>query len=79
MIPSFLGPILGGTLLTGGVVSVVGTLLGTALVQVIRQGLTTLGVGLESLDVYLGVILLLTLSAGRIGSVVSHRRAVKTR
>ncbi|HEY0543134.1 MAG TPA: ABC transporter permease [Actinoallomurus sp.] len=79
MIPSFLGPILGGTLLTGGVVSVVGTLLGTSLVQVIRQGLTTLGVGLESLDVYLGVILLLTLSAGRIGSVISQRRAVKAR
>ncbi|WP_406290297.1 ABC transporter permease [Embleya sp. NBC_00896] len=76
MIPSFLGPVLGGTLLTGGAVSVVGTLLGTSLVQVIRQGLTTLGTGLENLNIYLGVILLLALSTDRIRSVVSARRAV---
>ncbi|WP_331772871.1 ABC transporter permease (plasmid) [Embleya sp. NBC_00888] len=76
MIPSFLGPVLGGTLLTGGAVSVVGTLLGTSLVQVIRQGLTTLGTGLENLNIYLGVILLLALSTDRIRSIVATRRAV---
>ncbi|HVK24549.1 MAG TPA: ABC transporter permease [Actinokineospora sp.] len=77
MIPSFLGPVLGGTLLTGGVVSIVGTLLGTSLVQVIRQGLTTLGIGLENLNIYLGVILLLALSTDRIRSVVAERKGVK--
>jgi ribose transport system permease protein len=76
MIPSFLGPVLGGTLLTGGVVSIVGTLLGTSLVQVIHQGLTTLGIGLENLNIYLGVILLLALSTDRIRATVSTRRTV---
>jgi ribose transport system permease protein len=78
MIPSFLGPVLGGTLLTGGVVSVIGTFLGTSLVQVIRQGLTTLGVGLENLNIYLGVILLLALSTERIRTAVSTRRTVSS-
>jgi ribose transport system permease protein len=76
MLPSFLGPVLGGTLLTGGAVSVVGTLLGTTLVQVIRQGLTTVGVGLEYLNIYLGVILLVALSTDRVRSVVETRKAV---
>jgi ribose transport system permease protein len=79
MIPSFLGPVLGGTLLTGGAVSVIGTLLGTTLTQVIRQGLTLLGIGLESLNIYLGAILLLALSANRIRAVLSERRAVTSR
>ena len=79
MIPSFLGPVLGGTLLTGGAVSVVGTLLGTTLTQVIRQGLTLLGIGLESLNIYLGAILLLALSTERIRTLISQRRAATTR
>jgi ribose transport system permease protein len=79
MIPSFLGPVLGGTLLTGGAVSVVGTLLGTTLTQVIRQGLTLLGIGLESLNIYLGAILLLALSTDRIRTVISQRRAANPR
>lgn len=78
MLPSFLGSVLGGTLLTGGVVSVVGALLGTALVGVIRKGLDLLGVGLESLNVYLGCVLLLALSADRVRTVVSHRKVVRS-
>ncbi|WP_405546657.1 ABC transporter permease [Streptomyces phaeochromogenes] len=77
MLPSFLGAVLGGTLLTGGVVSVLGTLLGTALVGVIRKGLDLLGVGLESLNIYLGCVLLLALSADRIRTVVSCRKVVR--
>jgi ribose transport system permease protein len=76
MIPSFLGPVLGGTLLAGGAVSVVGTLLGTSLVQVIRQGLTMMGTGLESLNIYLGVILLIALSTDRVRDAISTRRTV---
>lgn len=78
MLPSFLGSVLGGTLLTGGVVSVVGALLGTALVGVIRKGLDLLGVGLESLNIYLGCVLLLALSADRVRTVVSHRKVVRS-
>ena len=79
MIPSFIGPVLGGTLLTGGAVSVIGTLLGTTLTQVIRQGLTLLGIGLESLNIYLGVILLLALSTDRVRTVLSQRKAANPR
>ncbi|MFI6275282.1 ABC transporter permease [Streptomyces sp. NPDC050988] len=78
MLPSFLGAVLGGTLLTGGVVSVLGTLLGTALVGVIRKGLDLLGVGLESLNIYLGCVLMLALSADRIRTVVSYRKVVRS-
>ncbi|WP_406447841.1 ABC transporter permease [Streptomyces sp. NBC_00876] len=78
MLPSFLGSVLGGTLLTGGVVSVVGALLGTSLVGVIRKGLDLLGVGLESLNIYLGCVLLLALSADRVRTVVSYRKVVRS-
>lgn len=77
MLPSFLGAVLGGTLLTGGVVSVIGTLLGTSLVAVIRKGLDLMAVGLESLNIYLGCVLLLALSADRIRNVVSYRKVVR--
>lgn len=78
MLPSFLGAVLGGTLLTGGVVSVVGALLGTSLVAVIRKGLDLLGVGLESLNIYLGCVLLLALSADRVRNVLSYRKVVRS-
>ncbi|MFI8986328.1 ABC transporter permease [Streptomyces antimycoticus] len=78
MLPSFLGSVLGGTLLTGGVVSVLGALLGTSLVGVIRKGLDLLGVGLESLNIYLGCVLLLALSADRARTVVAHRKVVRS-
>ncbi|MFF3464672.1 ABC transporter permease [Streptomyces sp. NPDC002619] len=78
MLPSFLGAVLGGTLLTGGVVSVLGALLGTSLVGVIRKGLDLLGVGLESLNIYLGCVLLLALSADRVRTVVSYRKVVRS-
>lgn len=74
MIPSFIGPVLGGTLLMGGSVSVLGTVLGVLLAGVIRQGLTVQGVGLETLNIALGVVLLLALSAQRLQSVRWRRR-----
>ena len=40
MLPSFLGPVLGGTLLAGGAVAVLGTFIGTMLTLVIRQYLS---------------------------------------
>jgi len=73
MLPSFLGAVLGGTLLAGGVISIVGTALGSALVLVIRRGLDLIGVGLESLNIYLGTILLLALSTERLRSIFKRR------
>jgi hypothetical protein len=45
LLPAFLAPVLGGTLLTGGAVSVVGTLLGAVFVDVLTNGLYMLKVG----------------------------------
>lgn len=74
MLPSFLGPILGGTLLAGGAVSIVGTMLGITLTAVIRKGLELFGVGLETLNVLLGVILLAALATDRLRLITVRRR-----
>lgn len=66
MLQSFVGPVLGGTLLTGGFVSVGGTVLGITLVLLIRKGLDLFGLGIETLNVLLGVILILALSTDRL-------------
>lgn len=76
LLPSFLGPILGGTLLAGGVVSVVGTALGTAVTLVIREGLELLGVDLGSLNIYLGIVLLVALSFDRFRGLFGTRSSV---
>ncbi|WP_084622224.1 ABC transporter permease [Demequina oxidasica] len=74
MLPSFVGPILGGTLLAGGFVSVIGTFLGITLTLVIRKGLDLFGVGLETMNVLLGVILLVALSTERFRLASGGRR-----
>jgi ribose transport system permease protein len=71
LLPSFLGPVLGGTLLSGGFVTVVGTLLGTALVTVVQTGLNLLQVSLQSLNIYLGLILLVAIAAERVRTAAS--------
>ena len=58
LLPSFLGPVLGGTALAGGFVSVVGALLGAALVTIIRSGLLVLDIGNFWLQLFLGLFLL---------------------
>lgn len=58
LLPAFLGPVLGGTLLTGGRASVLGTLLGALLVTVLTTGLLLLQVGAFWLQTYLGCLLL---------------------
>ena len=65
LLPSFLGPVLGGTLLSGGAVAVVGTMLGALLVTTIRSGLLVLQIGNFWLQLYLGLILLLAVLADR--------------
>jgi ribose transport system permease protein len=77
MLPSFLGPILGGTLLAGGAVSVIGTMLGITLTSVIRNGLLLFGVGIETLNVLLGVILLAALATDRLRLLLVRRRPPK--
>jgi ribose transport system permease protein len=45
LLPAFLAPVLGGTLLSGGRVSVVGTLLGATFVTIMTSGLLLMRVG----------------------------------
>ncbi len=58
LLPAFLGPVLGGTLLAGGRVSVPGTVLGGLLVTVLNSGLLLLHVGEFWVQFFLGVLLL---------------------
>ncbi len=59
LLPAFLGPVLGGTLLTGGRASVWGTLLGAFLVTLLTTGLLLLQVGVFWVQTWLGLMLLL--------------------
>ena len=58
LLPAFLGPVLGGTLLTGGRVSVLGTFLGSFLVTMLTTGLLLMQVGAFWMQTYLGLLLL---------------------
>lgn len=58
LLPAFLAPVLGGTLLTGGRVSVIGTLLGAVFVTMITSGLLLMRVGEFWVQACLGLMLL---------------------
>jgi ribose transport system permease protein len=58
LLPAFLGPVLGGALLSGGRVSVPGAVLGSLLVTVLGSGLLLLHVGEFWVQFFLGVLLL---------------------
>lgn len=78
LLPAFLAPVLGGTLLTGGKVSVLGTLLGAALVSMLTNGLLLLRVGEFWVQAFLGLLLLaaVLLDLGRRRLLARHRIAV---
>lgn len=78
LLPSFLAPVLGGTLLAGGAVSVLGTVLGATLTAVIGKGLNLLEVPVDRLQVFVGVVLLVALSLDRVRHVVAARREVRS-
>jgi ribose transport system permease protein len=59
LLPAFLAPVLGGTLLAGGRVSVVGTFLGAAFVQVMTSGLLLMRIGEFWILAALGFMLLI--------------------
>ena len=67
---------LGGTLLAGGVVSVIGTMLGALLVTTIRSGLLVLQIGNFWLQLFLGLILLLAVLLDRYRGVYAERRSL---
>jgi ribose transport system permease protein len=77
LLPSFLAPVLGGTLLAGGAVSVLGTVLGATLTQVIYKGLNLLQFQFDQLQLYIGLVLLAALSLDRVRHVIAQRRGAK--
>jgi len=79
LLPSFLGPVLGGTLLSGGTVAVIGTMLGAALVTTIRSGLLVLQIGNFWLQLFLGLILLIAVLLDRYRGVYTERRRLGRR
>jgi ribose transport system permease protein len=79
LLPSFLGPVLGGTLLSGGMVAVVGTMIGAALVTTIRSGLLVLQIGNFWLQLFLGLILLFAVMLDRYRGVFAERRRMGRR
>lgn len=76
LLPSFLAPVLGGTLLAGGAVSVLGTVLGTTITQVIYKGLNLLQFQIDELKLYIGLVLLVALSLDRVRHIIAERRGV---
>jgi len=74
LLPSFLGPVLGGTLLAGGAVSVLGTVLGATLTAVIQKGLNLLQFQVDEMRIYIGLVLLVALSLDRLRHVLAERR-----
>ncbi|WP_202387681.1 ABC transporter permease subunit [Nocardioides flavescens] len=77
LLPSFLAPVLGGTLLAGGAVSAFGTVLGATLTSVIQKGLNLLQFEADALQIFIGVVLVVALSLDRIRQVLAERRGVR--
>ena len=77
LLPSFLAPVIGGTALSGGMVSVIGTILGALLVSTIRSGLLVLQVGNFWLQLFLGIFLLCAIVIERYRSAIALREQTR--
>src|SRR6266851_1127011 len=66
LLASFVAPAIGGTLLSGGLVSVPGTILGGVLLATISNGLLLVGIDNFWITVVLGVVLLLAVVLDRV-------------
>lgn len=77
LLPSFLAPVIGGTALAGGAVSVVGTILGALLVATIRSGLLVLQIGNFWLQLFLGAFLLAAILVERARAAISTREQIR--
>jgi len=73
LLPSFLAPLLGGTLLAGGYVSVSGALLGAILVSVLQNGLVLFNVNGFRIQFFLGLALLAAVGLDRWRTVLVQR------
>jgi ribose transport system permease protein len=76
LLPAFLAPVLGGTLLSGGRVAVIGTLLGAAFANLITAGLLQLRIGEFWIQAFLGAMLLAAVLADRGRHLILRRRGL---
>lgn len=76
LLPAFLAPVLGGTLLSGGRVSPLGTLLGATFVNVMTSGLLLMRVGEFWILACLGLMLLVAVLADRARQVFLRSRGL---
>lgn len=74
LLPSFLAPLLGGTLLAGGYVSVIGAALGAILLSVLQNTLVLLNVSGFWIQFFLGLALLLAVGMDRWRVVQTQKR-----
>lgn len=74
LLPAFLAPVLGGTLLAGGRVSVAGTFLGGTLATMLAAGLLLMRVGEFWVQAILGLLLLLAVFADKARRVYLAKR-----
>ena len=73
LLPSFVAPVLGGTLLAGGRITLIGTMLGALLLGLLQSALVVVGLSQYWYQVGLGIVLLLSVLAGQ----VRHRFATQ--
>jgi ribose transport system permease protein len=76
LLPAFLAPVLGGTLLAGGRVSVVGTFLGAAFVQVMTSGLLLMRIGEFWILACLGFMLLLAVLTDKVRQTILRSKGM---
>ena len=76
LLPAFLAPVLGGSLLTGGRVSVAGTLLGAAFVTIITSGLLLMRVSEFWVQACLGFMLLAAVLIDRARHTILRARGM---
>jgi len=74
LLPAFLAPVLGGTLLSGGRAAVAGTFLGGVLVTVLSSGLLLMQIGEFWVKAVLGLLLLLAVFSDKARRVFMARR-----
>lgn len=73
---SFAAPSVGGTVITGGAVSVFGTVLGGLLIASITNGVLLLNVSNFFVNFFLGIVLLIAVGLDRLRKVVAERTSL---
>lgn len=74
LIASFAAPVIGGAILAGGYVSVMGTLLGVAIIVIITQALVLFGIDPFAVQIVLGLLILWAVSIDRVRAWRAERK-----